>query len=105
METLVGHDISQLERLHIKCLVGSSLVIEKVVIPNSPSKLESSMDSAITPSSIGTTMLGVPSPTKSIVKVDSDSRKPPSSSAKVVLKGPSFKRKLDQRKLFLYVKL
>ncbi|CAH1425502.1 unnamed protein product [Lactuca virosa] len=99
METLAGRDITLLEWLHRKRLAGSVMVIEEATIPNYPSQLESSMDSTANPSSVYIIVLVVPPLTKNIVKTEHDNRKPSYYSAKVVLKGPSSKRKSGVEKI------
>ncbi|CAI9297956.1 unnamed protein product [Lactuca saligna] len=99
VEPLEGCMITLLEQLHRKRLAGSSLVIEEATISNYPSQSESNMDSAVNPYGIDTDVLVVPSLTKKIVKMEHVRKKPPSFSTKVVLKGPSSKRKEGVEKI------
>lgn len=87
METLASHGVNLLERLHMKRLVGSSVVTEEATIPNPPSQSESSMDFAVNPSGMGTTMPVVPYRTKTIVTAESDSGNPPIFFSQSCVKG------------------
>lgn len=74
---LAGREVTLLERLHMKRLVGYSFVTEKATIPNLPSQSESSMDYVVNPSSTYNTVPVVSSPTKKIVKMEHDCAKTP----------------------------
>lgn len=102
METLASYEITLLEWLHRKSLVGSFLVTHEATILNSPSQSESSIDFISNPSGMDMIVLMARSLTNKIVKVEHNSRKPPFSSAMVLLKGSSSKRKVVAEKLFLW---
>lgn len=61
METVVGGEVTLLERLHRKRLANSTLVTKEVTIPISLSRSMSNMDSAANPSGHDTAVSAIPS--------------------------------------------
>lgn len=61
---------------------------------NSHSQLESSIDSSANLSGLKSIVPVIPSPTKKIMKIKHDNRKPPSSSTKAALRNFSLKRRV-----------
>ncbi|CAH1422346.1 unnamed protein product [Lactuca virosa] len=64
METLACHEVTLLEQLHRKHLASYALVTEEATIPNSPSQLESSMDSMMHITGQDMNLPVIPSPSK-----------------------------------------
>ncbi|CAH1423254.1 unnamed protein product [Lactuca virosa] len=94
--------VTLLERLHMKWLVSTSLVTEETHVPNSHSRLKSSMDFSPTPLDPAATV--PPSLIKKIVKTGCDIRKPHSSSTRAYLRNFPSERKqgVMVKRPFLY---
>lgn len=100
VKTLAGREVTLLERLDCQCLANSTIVTEDVTILNSPSCLEYNMDSTTNAYVQDTIVPVIPSPSKKIVKMECDSRKPSHSSIRVTLRARSSKRKTEMEKSF-----
>lgn len=96
MEIVVGHEVTLLERLHHKRLASSALITEEVTIPNSPSQSKSSMNSIMNMDGHDTNLPIIPSPSKNVMKIVSDSRKLHSSYVRTALRS---KRKVVGEKV------
>ncbi|CAH1444466.1 unnamed protein product [Lactuca virosa] len=98
METLAGREVTLLERLHMKRLVSSTLIMKESTLPNSLSWSESSMDSTMNPSVLETTASVAPFP-KKIMQTEPDNSKPMTSSTRVDLRCLCSKRKVRVEKI------
>lgn len=99
VETLARREVTFLEWLHRKRLLSYTLVTEEVTIPNSTSRLESILDFVANPSSLEAVVPVMPSPTKKIMKMEHENRKPSSSSTRVAPRNFSSKRKVGVNKI------
>lgn len=99
VETVASREVTMLDSLHKKWLADSSLVIEEIVIRDSPSLSESSMDYVVNPPSSESLIPPVYSLIKKNVKIESGSGKPPYSSTRDAVKGLSLKMKNGSEKV------
>lgn len=93
IETVVGQEVTLLDRLHKKRLSDSFVVVEEVVVPDSHSLFESSMDSTMNPPSSEALVSPASSPAKKNVKAELGREKPSSSSIRANTRG-LWKRKI-----------
>lgn len=87
IETVVGQEVTLLDRLHKKRLSDSFVVVEEVVVPDSHSLFESSMDSTMNPPSSEALVSPASSPAKKNVKAELGREKPSSSSIRANTRG------------------
>lgn len=83
IEIVADREVNMLDRLHKKRVEESSLVTEEVVVQDSPSPLESNMDSTVSTLYIEALMPPISSSIKRNVKMESDSEKRLSSFTRI----------------------